>query len=232
MEYDIAHHRIIGSALKQFNADFFCANDIVFGGGTRIALEIDEFRESVDIDFLCPTQASYRAVRQQVTNVSLGQLVKSDFEYPREIRADRDAVRTLIVHEGCTIKLEFVNFKQCDIRWDGAPDVFPVPCLDHTSCFATKLMANADRWGNPPYKDIFDILAMYRQWGDIPAEAIAAAEAEYGERVILPALKSALQDVLANPEKYQEAAANVLMKPDWADDLIKVRAEQLLGTMT
>ncbi|WP_322543705.1 nucleotidyl transferase AbiEii/AbiGii toxin family protein [Pantoea eucrina] len=29
-----------------------------FGGGTRIALEINEYRESIDVDFLCPDRAS------------------------------------------------------------------------------------------------------------------------------------------------------------------------------
>lgn len=104
-----------------------------------------------------------------------------------------------------------------------------MPCLDHCSCYATELMANADGWGNQPYKDIFDILAVYRQWSEIPAEAIAAAEAEYGEHAIPLALKSALQDVLANSEKYHEPAANLLMKPDWANDLIKFRAVQLFS---
>ncbi|GAB7225145.1 hypothetical protein VoSk93_43660 [Vibrio owensii] len=47
-----------------------------FGGGTRIALELDEFRESIDIDFLCPNKDSYRSVRQEVMNVTLGNLVK------------------------------------------------------------------------------------------------------------------------------------------------------------
>lgn len=44
------HHRLIARALENFNADYLRANRILFGGGTRIALELGEFRESVDID--------------------------------------------------------------------------------------------------------------------------------------------------------------------------------------
>ncbi|WP_346010485.1 nucleotidyl transferase AbiEii/AbiGii toxin family protein [Citrobacter sp. RHBSTW-00535] len=51
-EYKIKHHKLIRSVLNNFNADFFFANSIYFGGGTRIALEIDEYRESIDVDFL------------------------------------------------------------------------------------------------------------------------------------------------------------------------------------
>lgn len=65
-EYKAKHHQLIRSVLNNFNADFFFANNIFFGGGTRIALEINEYRESIDVDFLCPDRASYRAVREEV----------------------------------------------------------------------------------------------------------------------------------------------------------------------
>ena len=50
--YQLPHHRLIMTALAQFDADFFTQHAICFGGGTRIALELDEYRESVVIDFL------------------------------------------------------------------------------------------------------------------------------------------------------------------------------------
>lgn len=89
------HHQIIYKALERFNSEFLSQNTILFGGGTRIALELNEYRESVDIDFICPNKDSYRAVRSEVTNQSLGNLVLEDFDYPRDIRADRDAVVNL-----------------------------------------------------------------------------------------------------------------------------------------
>ena len=104
------HHQLIRTALENFNHDFFKENRIIFGGGTRIALELNEYRESIDIDFLCPDKLSFRAVRLETTEKSLGNLVKEDFYYPREIRADRDAVRCFIEIENTPIKLEFVSF--------------------------------------------------------------------------------------------------------------------------
>ena len=38
------HHQYIIQALKNFNTEFMVTNNILFGGGTRIALDINEFR--------------------------------------------------------------------------------------------------------------------------------------------------------------------------------------------
>lgn len=92
--YRRKHHQLIAACLENFNGEYFTEHNILFGGGTRIALELDEYRESVDIDFLCPDINAYRAVRQQVTNTSLGELVRVPFTYSREIRFDRYGVRT------------------------------------------------------------------------------------------------------------------------------------------
>ncbi|PKG37454.1 nucleotidyl transferase AbiEii/AbiGii toxin family protein [Psychromonas sp. Urea-02u-13] len=227
-KYSIKHHQIIESALKNFNADFFCANNIVFGGGTRIALELSEFRESIDIDFLCPNRESYRAVREQVNNVSLGELVKQDFTYLREIRADRDAVRTVIKCGGTAIKLEFVSFDNYELTSCMDPTKFPIPFLDQSSCFYTKLLANADRKLVEPHKDLFDILAMYKEWGSIPQEAIKLAEKHYGKKVIIPSLIEALHAIIANPTEYERVAKKLMMKSDWIAEIVNEYPERLL----
>lgn len=227
--YNIEFHKIISSALDNFNADFFCANNIIFGGGTRIALELNEFRESIDIDFLCPNKLSYRSVRQEIANDTLGSLVKEDFHYIREIRADRDAVRTVIKIQDTNIKLEFVSFDNYALTFEYDPDKFPVPVLSRESCFYTKLLANSDRKLDPPYKDVFDILAMYKVWGTIPERAIQLAESHYGVRSILPDLIKSLEDMIKYPDKYVKAASHVKMNPDWVDDIIYTQSKQLLA---
>ncbi|MCG9727478.1 nucleotidyl transferase AbiEii/AbiGii toxin family protein [Vibrio brasiliensis] len=223
--YKLAHHKIIESALDNFNAEFFQANNIIFGGGTRIALELDEYRESIDIDFLCPDRDSYRAVRDETTNVSLGNLVKKPFEYPREILFDRYAVRPWIKYKSTPIKLEFVSFDNYAIGFDLDPELFPVPFLDRPSCFYTKLLANADRKLVEPYKDIFDLLAMRSAWGQIPEKTIQAAEKHYQ---VVPSLIKALEDIVNDEDKYFRAAGQVKMKPNWAEDIIKTQAKILL----
>ena len=49
--YSKTHHQLIRTALENFNHDFLAQHRILFGGGTRIALELSEYRESIDIDF-------------------------------------------------------------------------------------------------------------------------------------------------------------------------------------
>jgi hypothetical protein len=136
-------HQAIYEALLHFDAQFLAAHQILFGRGTRISLELAEYRESVDIDFLCPDKASFRAVRAAVTSDSLGHLVTQEFVYPRQIRADRDAVRCMISMNNINIKLEFVSCADYDLKPD--QNIFPVPCINRHSCFFTKLLANADR---------------------------------------------------------------------------------------
>lgn len=230
-KYLIKHHQIIKSALKNFNADFFCANNIVFGGGTRIALELNEFRESIDIDFLCPNRASYRAVREQVTNASLGLLVKKEFIYARDIRFDRSAVRTVIEFEGTRVKLEFVSFDNYELTSIVDLAKFSIPFLDQQSCFYTKLLANADRMLVEPHKDLFDIVAMYKAWGSIPEQAIRSAENHYGGKVIVPGLIESLKALIDNTKDYERIAKTLKMKDEWVKDIIYEYPSKLLSEL-
>jgi len=227
MNYTIKHHQIIKSALNNFNADFFREHEIFFGGGTRIALEIDEYRESIDIDFLCKDKESYRAVRVETSSHSLGNLVLNEFVYDREIRFDRDAVRTFINVDGTSIKVEFVSCDNYTLS-SISDELFPVPYLDRDSCFYTKLLANSDRFLKPPYKDIFDILAMYDRWGDITDNSMRMAASHYGEKNIIEALNKSLIDIISYNEKYKEQANKMLINDTISNRLIEHSAPSLL----
>lgn len=230
-KYSIKYHQIIGSALNNFSADFFCKHNIIFGGGTRIALELGEFRESVDIDFLCPNKKSYRSIREQVTNISLGCLVREEFKYLRDIRADRDAVRTVIAYQGINIKVEFISCDNYDLSSVIDTTLFPIPFLDHTSCFYTKLLANADRKLIEPFKDVFDILAMFDNWGPIPELAIILAEDHYGKKVIIPDLITSLKHMIEKPDSYLRSAVIVKMRADLIDHIVFRLPPQLLKVL-
>lgn len=227
-KYNIEHHKVIESALKNFNADFFCEHNIVFGGGTRIALELDEYRESIDIDFLCPNRDSYRAIRNQVTNRTLGSAVIKDFKYQREIKFDRYGIRTVIQVDESNIQLEFVNCDQYNLESKMDKKIFPIPFLSQNSCFYTKLLANADRALSPPHKDIFDILAMYKAWGSIPESAIMLAEKHYD---VISELMNALNDMINEPMKYEGHAKSIKMKHTWMVDIIYQQASKLLSEL-
>ncbi|MCU7556076.1 nucleotidyl transferase AbiEii/AbiGii toxin family protein [Alteromonas sp. ASW11-19] len=222
------HHAAIKKALSQFNSHYLSENQILFGDGTRIALELDEYRKSIDIDFLCPDKASYRAVRTQVTNNSFGNLVDKPFTLPREIRADRDAVRAFINVDDITIKLEFVSFDDyqlkaaCDLMWG-------VPIINRDSCFVTKILANADRYRTEPRKDIVDLVMMYRHWGE-PSEAVwDEVDAHYGP-IAEENLIYALQGITCEPTYLQKTIAVCEMDPASAQQ-IEETAEHWLHTL-
>ena len=199
------HHEKIYIALKQFNAPFFHEHNILFGGGTRIALELKEYRESIDIDFICPNKASYKAVRNEVCNKSLGNLVTKDFNYIRDIRSDRDAVRTAIEIDGTPIKLEFVSFADYELT-KSTEDAFVVPYLDIKSCYVNKLLANADRFTE--YKDILDLMAMFHYWGDIPDESWNIAADHYTYKTLFYGLEQAFLNKDNYLEKAKEYSVN------------------------
>ena len=51
--FERMHHQRIARVLESLNAPLLAANGCLFGGGTAIALRFGEYRESVDIDFMC-----------------------------------------------------------------------------------------------------------------------------------------------------------------------------------
>ncbi|MEC8566827.1 MAG: nucleotidyl transferase AbiEii/AbiGii toxin family protein [Pseudomonadota bacterium] len=89
-------HELILKALNDFNSEYLRQHNILFGGGTRIALELGEFRESIDIDFLCLDKNSFRAVRNQVQEDSLGKLLKNSIDILK-LRTDRMALKRLLM---------------------------------------------------------------------------------------------------------------------------------------
>lgn len=235
MEYRRSLHQSIFSLLKQFNSGYRCKNRILFGGGTRIALELDEYRESVDIDFLCVDSYSCRAVRTQVTANSLGHLMpgESGQYLARDERADRDAVRTFIraPESGRPIKLEFVHFDHYDLSAQ-SESTFPVPCLDHDSCYLTKLLSNADRWSDPNKKDIIDLIVMHHHWGDIPKSVLNKADERYGYSVVYEALMRATEALI---ERYDDTlermSTNLKMAHQHSKDVLDKHLPSFLNSL-
>lgn len=236
------HHQAIEAILNRFDPDFLRDSNILFGGGTRIALELDEFRESVDIDLFCIGKDAYRAARSTVTNTSLGKLLRQGEELPlwdnRDIRADRDAIRALLDGPQRPIKLAIINFANDGLMPDTQQTCFPIPCVNHEGCFATKLTANADRYQNH-IKDILDLCMMRREWGQIPPSAWEMACDEYGHRVIATALGNALRDLTSHHRSHIQHATESLhmpeplaraltteLAPEWLDELLTTNMAQ------
>ena len=52
-------HREVSAILSAMNAAFLRDAECYFAGGTRIVLELGEYRESKDIDFLCASRNGF-----------------------------------------------------------------------------------------------------------------------------------------------------------------------------
>ena len=178
-------HRAVAAALALFDSQYLDSVACYFGGGTRIVLALDEYRESADLDFLCADATGYRRLRNDITERSLGPLAGAPIALAREVRADRYGIRTFLAIGAERIKLEIIS--EGRIGLTKAVDAqIAVPCLDPTSCFAEKFLANTDRWRDDAVysRDLIDLAFMMASWGGTEALAgLAIAHEAYGEVV-------------------------------------------------
>lgn len=195
-------HRTVLRALAALDAGFLERAQCFFGGGTRIVLALDEYRESADVDFLCANREGYRDLRATVSDTSLGRIAKPGLKLSREVIADRYGIRTFLDVGGEKLKLEIILEGRIGLA-GGAANGLPVPALDAASCCAEKFLANSDRWGDESAlgRDVIDLAFMVSGWGREPLRAgLAIATEAYGK-------------VVAGDAK--RAATKMLERADW-----------------
>jgi hypothetical protein len=178
-------HVLVENVLHSLNAAFLEKAQCYFGGGTRIVLDLGEYRESADVDLLCSSREGYRELRSTVKNDSLGEIVAGRLALAREVVADRYGIRTFVELDGEKIKFEIVNEGRIDLSGSPHPRL-RVPCLGKVSCFAEKFLANDDRWNDEAVlsRDAIDLAFMIEGWGAAAArEGFAAARGAYGGSV-------------------------------------------------
>ena len=175
-------HRLVWQVLESLNRDLLSSAKCYFGGGTRIALALGEFRESVDVDFLCSDRDGYRTLRSTVTSASLGEICFGGYNLIREVRADMYGIRTFFRVGERPVKFEIISEGRISLAGEAVAP-FPVEVLDRTSCIAEKLLAHADRGRDESThaRDLIDLAFMAGSW---PAEhvraALTIAESAYG----------------------------------------------------
>ena len=175
------HHNRIQSLLSALDTDFLAQNKCFFGGGTAIVLALNEYRESVDIDFLCASQEGYRELRNTIHETSLGLIFSRPVELARDVRADRYGIRTFLRVDGVPVKFEIVSEGRIEIAGEMNP-VTGVPTLTRTDMYAEKLLANADRYRDKAVasRDIIDLAMMIGHWGEVPVAAWEKVRQAYG----------------------------------------------------
>jgi hypothetical protein len=186
--FERAHHRRIATVLESLDAPLLLAQRCLFGGGTAVALRQGEYRESVDIDFVVSDTAGYRELRQRLTGTrGMQAIVRAGaaLEPVRELRADQYGLRTLLKVDGAEIKFEIVLEGRIELDPPGADDlVCGVAVLTRVDMATTKLLANSDRWADDSVfsRDLID-LAMLQPKGKLMKQAMAKAEAAYGQSI-------------------------------------------------
>jgi hypothetical protein len=181
-EFRRPHHRAIARALRAFDPEFLLRAGCFFGGGTQLAMGYGEYRESRDIDFLCSRRSGVRALREEVTNRSLGAVLRRPLELVRDVRTDRDGIRTFLLAGDTRLKFEIVFEGRIDLDGDLDADL-GVPVLRPEHAVAEKLLANADRGLDESTlaRDLIDLAFAAVRFGKPTFEAgLSLAEGAYG----------------------------------------------------
>lgn len=163
--------------LGAFRADLLSSCKFFFGGGTRIVLELDEYRESHDIDFLCSDASRYGELRLVATQQGYDGLfaprASEKLRFPREMRVDQYGIRFPVYLGDDLLKVELIREARIDLGSGIWPDWSPVECLSLEDCYAEKLLANSDRWADRQThsRDLIDLAFLRLRVGPIPESA-------------------------------------------------------------
>lgn len=182
--FERPHHQKVAKLLCNMDGDLLARARCYFGGGTAITLKLDEYRESVDINFLCSDQEGYRVLRNAITPPTLGSVLRSPLQHVRDVRTQRDKISAVLEVDEAPIRVEFVLEGRISIS--GTLDSsLGVPVLDRDDMYAEKLLANADRAldRSQMSRDLIDLAMMIKAWGPIPAAALKKAETAYGHTI-------------------------------------------------
>lgn len=218
-EFRRPHHKVIASILKRLNAQVLAEAQCFFGGGTQLAMAFGEYRESRDIDFLCSNREGFRLLREEVTQNSLGSILARPMTLARDVRADRDGIRTFFETKGAHIKFAMILEARIELSGDFDKGL-GVPALNVEIAIAEKLMANADRGRDQSTlsRDLIDLAFVTAQSDKSRfREGFAVAEQAYGsavERELRAALDTFSKD---------RARANACLKSLAIDDVATLR---------
>lgn len=226
------HHNDILHVLRCLNGELLRDAECYFGGGTAIVLQLDEYRESVDIDFLCASQEGYRKLRQALwggSNLAGFLRPGAELTLVRDVRMDQYGIRTLIGVGDVAIKFEIVREARIELTGEIDPR-YGVPVLSRDHMFAEKLLANADRWNDAGVlsRDILDLSMMISRWGPIPAAAWVIAEGAYGDTV-RKAYDKAAERIRA-PEWLRKCMRDMAMDPDLETEILAVHGGPVSST--
>ena len=127
-------------------------------------LLLDEYRESGDVDFLTASKEGYKVLCNTLTEQSLGTILQLPVKWLRDVRADRDGLRTFLEWEGVPIKVEIVFEARIEIA-SAYNEKLGVPVLALDDFYAEKLLANCDRRldRSTANRDVIDLAMLMKE---------------------------------------------------------------------
>lgn len=208
------HHQRIARVLGALDDGVLTQHTCWFGGGTCIALKYDEYRESVDIDFLVSDPGGYRELRQMLTGPDglspITQKGARRLELLKEVRADQYGLRTQVQMDGHPIKFEIVRETRISLESPGPQDLIcGVSTLTILDLAASKLLANSDRYADDGVfsRDVIDLAMMNLQTPQLLAALDKATEA-YGPAISRDLAKAI--DRIQNRQGWLERCMQVM----------------------
>lgn len=200
------HHQRIHEVLLALDAVLLREHECYFGGGTAIVLQRDEYRESVDMDFMVSDLTRYRELRRVLqdrnTLAQFFGLGRGPLAALPEVRADQYGIRSALPLKTGSIKFEIVFEARMTFDSPGPEDqIVGIATLTQVDLVASKLLANVDRWADDGVmsRDILD-LAMLQPTPKTWSAAVEKAEDAYGAAV-LQLLKKAGARLLDDPQR-------------------------------
>ena len=180
-----------------------------FGGGTRLVLDLDEYRVSADLDFLESDPQGYAEVRSLVRQHGPAALFVpgTAVRFPREPITDQYGVRFPVQLPGeDPLKLEIVREARIELGDGVRPPWSAVDCLAQADAVAEKLLANSDRWLDASVlsRDLLDLGAARLAWGPLPASAFEKATAAYGQGVTGDLARAAARFLAPEQADYRQ----------------------------
>lgn len=196
------HHLDIALVLSNLDASLFRAHHCYFGGGTAIVLLNNEFRESVDIDFLVSDSESFRDLRL-MAKAGFDNFFRTGaarIKPLRDVKIDQYGIRAQLDVGERGIKFEIISEGRIKFDTPGIEHhVCGIATLTALDLVASKLLANSDRWADAGVfcRDLID-LAMLQPSMKLFCAGMEKAEAAYGNSVGRDLL-SAIERLRLNP---------------------------------
>jgi hypothetical protein len=203
-----AHHLRIANVLQALDSKLLRKHRCFFGGGTAIVLLRDEYRESVDIDFLTSDKKGFRELRELLTSGhGLSPILRpgTKLSLAREIRADQYGIRTMVLVGDVQIKFEIVLEGRIQLEVATEMDqICGLTTLTTLDFATTKILANSDRWTDDSAysRDLID-LAMLQAPPTQFQSAIAKGKEAYGDAAVRD-LGKAIEKLKQRPGRLDE----------------------------